>query len=261
MFRKLSILLFCGFLVTFGAECEQQNQVIFVITEPLLEEQSNSIDITDHSKFKLSVIEILGDRLGVNIDVLAVPFQRALFMMENGTADFMVGVYRSREREEFMEYGNFVLYSDAMMLISLKKNSFRWGGDISSLKKRQLDIALIRDGEYGDAFNGDDNKNWNIAFLKSSFNLFQFLAMERVDLIACSRQDINYYLEQLDLWDRVIIHEPPISYPSRFISRSKNSKSLITIEIMDKLLSHLEETGELRKLKTQYDIFTRSDEI
>lgn len=97
--------------------------------------------------------KVLAKRLGVSLRFEAVPFKRALFMMEHGQADMMLGPNRTPEREQYMLYLDASLPAEAKALYVLPQSPrIRQYEDLKGLH-----VAVISGNRYSPRFDNDES--------------------------------------------------------------------------------------------------------
>ncbi|MBC96563.1 MAG: hypothetical protein CME63_02365 [Halobacteriovoraceae bacterium] len=98
----------------------------------------------------------------------------------------MIGPYKSKNREAYLDFSNFHFYEDEILFYGLKKSQINWKGDFSKL--RGLKIGAIRGWSLGEDFNKNSQK-LDIIYLNNIDQLFTMLKLKRIDIaIAHNRE-------------------------------------------------------------------------
>ena len=122
-------------LLLLSANCSAKT-VLFVGAEfNSVLEKSNDGKIVGLGADILSLME---QRLGYDIEIIIVPFKRALKMMENGSADGLIGPYKSANRERYMQYSQQHIYEDPLYFYCKKTRDIHWDGDLASVKNKTM---------------------------------------------------------------------------------------------------------------------------
>ncbi len=191
-------------------------------------------------------------RLGHNLKIRLFPFKRALLMIENGEADVLIGPYKSAEREKFMYYNKYAFYQDPMVFYVKVDNSFKWDGELSSLKGKR--IGLTRGWSYGTKF-GQYKKNLRTYTVETVKANFGRLLLDRIDLFACHPRNASKIIVELKIKRKVKMILPLIVVNDGYYGFSKK-KNLKTFLIQfDLEFKKMIENGEILQLNKKYSLY------
>lgn len=107
----------------------------------------------DSNGIYIDIAKTLFARAGYDLDFKVVPFSRALYLMEAGEGDVMLGPNRTAERERFMLYLDAPLPSEPKAFYTLKEAPAIASYDDLTGRK----IAVLRDAKYFPAFDEDES--------------------------------------------------------------------------------------------------------
>ncbi len=111
---------------------------MFVVSEPL-----PGLTNEDGTGLYWDILRAVYEPMGITVKIQAVPLKRAQVMIENKTADVMLGHYRGDSEDFIFPQWH---YSAQTISALFKKGSLNWNGQPSLAGKR---IAWIRGADYG----------------------------------------------------------------------------------------------------------------
>ncbi len=191
---------------------------------------------------------------GYTLDFSLYPWARALAMAKNGSADLLVGAYRTEERLSWFLFTDAVAeVPDSLFALRDRGISYRTLEDL-----KPYTIGVVRGAAHGTAFDG-------ASFLRkepsdSTLRNVQKLVGGRVDLIAGPRENILEALESHfpEHRDAVVALDPPLQVNSLHIAvpRALQDAPAI-IEALNRGLARLRSDGTYARLEERYGIRSR----
>ncbi|PHS79115.1 MAG: hypothetical protein COB59_03425 [Rhodospirillaceae bacterium] len=155
-------------LVGLGKQVYADDYVVALNHAPPYRIIESTSDGTKFSGFYIEIIKELARRLDFSLTFKEVPFRRAIAMMENGSADIMVGPNRTAEREKFMMYLDEELSRErkAFFIQTAAPDIVQYEG-LADKK-----IGVLRGSVYFDRFDADNTLNkFDISDYSSVLNM------------------------------------------------------------------------------------------
>lgn len=192
----------------------------------------------------IDVIRAMATKMGVGLEFKIVPFARALYMMEHGSADFMLGPNRTAEREVFMEYLDEALPQERKAFYGAPSAKEITGySDLGALR-----IGVLRGAKYFPKFDQDtDLRKFPYANYEQALRGAQ---RGRVDVVIMPEMAGDYQLRKIG----VPLRKSPYIAPGRdsFITISKKSPFLAERQAFEKVLQALKRAGAIDQIRAKY---------
>lgn len=242
----------CFFALMLSISCVAK-PVLFVGSEfPSVLEKTSSGEIIG---IGADIIHLMEQRLGYDIEISFVPFKRALKMMENGSADGLIGPYKSVNREQYMHYTQQHIYEDQIYFYGKKESEIQWGGDFSLLKGQAVAVVL------GWFLGAEFERHRNSFVISDVVNLeagFKMLMADRVDLILAYPAAVDRVEKSLDIDNKIKLLPPAVTINKGYFAFSKIKANKEFVEQFDSQLSLMAKSGELHELVKKYPNLTIS---
>lgn len=141
----------------------------------------------------IEVARLLAKRFDLNIEFLYCPFARCLNLLENGSADFIVGIHKRNERKEYLSYLNQPYSSRTTALrFYLRKNSEH---DIQYYEDlKTLNIGVLRGAAYFERF--DNETSLKKTEVTTHQQLLEMLVKERFDTFLGREVSFRSYVSE-----------------------------------------------------------------
>lgn len=177
-----------------------------------------------------------------------IPWSRAIHMVKNGDVDGIVGPYKSKEREEFLNYSSTPFYEDSMVFIKKRETKVKWTGNYTDLIRHH--IIIVRSWSYGGKFEQAMHK---LATTEASNaeTAIKMLMNNRGDIVAINRRNAIFELRKQELEQRIEILYPALNVNRGYFafSAKRHSKNY---DKFNKALTELKNSGKLKKISDQY---------
>jgi len=137
----------------------------------------------------IDLIQLAAEKVGVEVEFVAMPWKRALKSIREGTGDAISYVIKTPERSSFLIYhsGNIISQGSSRFAY-LNGRDFGYDGSLSSVRDRH--IGVIHGYNYGEKF--DRNQLNNLTNVSSEKQLLQMLLDRRLDLILVNIDRLKY---------------------------------------------------------------------
>lgn len=199
----------------------------------------------------IQLMKELAQRLGLRIEYEFVPFKRGLYMLENGQVDFMTGVLRRNEREEYLHYIEpaYKKYSD--------KAFYVLNGNEHIVKKHEdlhnLVVGTLLGVKYYPKFDNDELINKQSITDRDS--RFKMLLAHRIDAVISSECSGDYRIARLGLSD--VVSKADYVYRKEqhvYMVLSKKSIHAKNIDKINTVLGNLLNEGVYENIKKNFSL-------
>jgi polar amino acid transport system substrate-binding protein len=130
-----------------------------------------------YSGIYIDVIREAAKRAGIGLKFEVVPFKRALFLMETGEADLMLGPNRTDERLDYMYYFGAALPNEPKVVyVGVLDGNVRKVADFQNKM-----VGVLRGANYGWQLN--DAANLRMIEAADYNTLFRMLDLQRIDAL------------------------------------------------------------------------------
>ncbi|WP_158253737.1 substrate-binding periplasmic protein [Chromobacterium alticapitis] len=200
------------------------------------------------SGIKVRVLQEIGRQLGLTVAVKILPWKRCLSEAQDGRVDGILPLYKTPEREQFMEFSEPVMRQYNCFLY--KKSAFHgtvdWK-DYETLKSHRLgmEIGSVVDKDMEAAFESAHP----IQRAVDSVTLIKMMESGRIELATVDSNVGKFLVRQQGVEDTVGVSDVPIgklSYAA--FGLSKASGAAKWIPDFNKALARMRATGQLDKI-------------
>ncbi|MCP4020918.1 MAG: amino acid ABC transporter substrate-binding protein [Desulfobacteraceae bacterium] len=188
--------------------------------------------------------------MGYTVRLSIFPWKRGMVMMDKGQVDIIFPTVKNPERLKKYAFSKELSYPPNYYLIYVSKDRpFKWHG-LKSLNKKK--VGVIKAFSYGPAWAKylAEGKAKIYEFYKLD-DLFQQLAMERVDAIVGYQLSYDYNLHKLGMADK-FKRMPPFDESKSFVMGKKNPKVENLLSIFDQGKAKLKESGKLKEIMIKW---------
>ena len=189
--------------------------------------------------------------LGYKIDLEILPWGRALKYVQDGRVDAVFTIYKSDERERFLQYTNEILVMQRVAFFKLKDSNFIYNGDLSSLK--DMTISVVQSVNYGKTFqNGIDNNYFNIVHSVDGDRSLQTILHKRADLMVSNVDGANFLIAKHQKQQDIVMVEPLLESIPSYLAFNKVNDYSDLIEQYEKELIRLKNNGTYSQILSKY---------
>lgn len=178
-------------------------------------------------------------RSGVELDIVAVPWKRALAELEAGRAG-NGALYKNSERLQKYDFST-KLFDEVQIVYVRTGNEFKFTG-VSSLKGKR--VGVIRGWSYGDEFDAAV-KSGSISAdgVDSDEQNFKKLLIGRIDAMISIRETAAAAIAAGGYKDKVTALSPPLSNSSAYIAFAKSAHKQEVIDKLNKAIQAIRSDG------------------
>lgn len=129
---------------------------------------------------------------GYELEIVFVPWNRAMELAKSGQFDGLIGIYYTEEREQFFDFSNQICSADICFfaLSDNEKIKFDKYSNLNDLD--QFTIGIINGFSYGNKFDNKPFSNLEISN-NMKINVLKFID-QRIDLLVESRENFYYFM-------------------------------------------------------------------
>ncbi len=191
--------------------------------------------------------------LDIKIDILFLPWGRALKMVKDGKADGILGIYKTEERKNFLVYTDLFIKNDDMMVITKSDSEIPWNGELPSLQGQH--IITIKFWGYGGKFDAYKH-NLDITEASKLSHAIEMLSRNRGDILLANKQSVLYELENMKINSDFSFIEPPVLNVPSYFAFSKIKEDYELQNRFNAALHQLKNSGRLAELVNKYTLAT-----
>ena len=195
------------------------------------------------------IVEEAAKKLGIKLEIISVPWPRAIQMVKTGKADGIFSIFKTKEREEYLYFPQYGISKVKNVFITYKDSGIKYSGDLKQMKN--ITIGMLRDNSYGEKFDKAD-------FLikedsKTSENLLRKIILKRNKVGIMNYEVAKYYLNKIGEEEKIEYLYPFVSEAEMYIAFSKKRQSSKeNAEKFSKELAKIRESGLCEKIAEKY---------
>ncbi len=202
-------------------------------------------------------VDIIGavfKQMGHSINVEIYPWSRSLASIQAGEKDCIFTIYRSPEREQFLDFSNESIVPQIVYFYAKKGSSVSFNGDLEALGG--LRIGTAYKVNYGPKFE-EMRSRLNIDEAPTIEQNFKKLAIGRVDLIPSNLYTATSTMQRpgvKELADSIVKLPVPIENVPSYIGFSKLKKLAALRNNFDIEFRKFVASGEYKRLLDKYKL-------
>ena len=202
----------------------------------------------DGSGLFLDITRAIYEPLGIKLDVSFMPFTRAMFSIENQSADAMYGTYSAEiEQKPFLITPQRPIDVEQTIAIFKRNNINEWQGE-ESLKNKQL--AWVRGYDYNDYLSFKLEKFTEVVDTQQGLDM---LAAGRFDVFLDHGGELSYVLKTTD-FDTTAYETGIVFEDDLFMAFANNERGRELAKLFDEGITRLKDNGQLRAMFEKYDM-------
>ncbi|MBB3194669.1 substrate-binding periplasmic protein [Roseateles terrae] len=179
------------------------------------------------------------------------PWLRAQAMIEQGSAQILVGPYRTREREARMRFSSQAFYEDAMVFYARAGQHDLWRDDFNAL--RTLQIGTVHGWVYGERFE-QARRHLTVTQVRDLPTALRMLHLGRLDLIAANQRNSEPVVQELGLGAGVVMCQPPFARLRGHFAFTLDAEGAEWAALVDTGMQRLRASGELARLAARWGV-------
>ena len=184
-------------------------------------------------------------RMGEPVLVSAVPWKRALALMERGDAG-VAGIYKTLDRSDKFDFSD-VLFVERVQVIVLANKAFPYSG-MASLRGKRL--GVLRGWSYGDEFDKAKAAGlFTVEEMDSDAQNLAKLKNDRLDAVLAIKESADASMSGFGGSSRAFTAlEPPLSETPTYLAFSKQMNKQELLKSFNQALASMHQDGTMRKI-------------
>lgn len=203
-----------------------QSPLLFVYNEyPPFEYETEK----GHTGISVEKIRIAAEGANIPLKFSQYPWSRALIMIQNRQADAIFSLFRTKEREKYLDYVLIPLSKVQDVIVSLSSSKFHIK-TFDDLKNHK--IGIIQDNSHGEIFDNLQGLNKDFSVSKDIF-LIRKLIAKRLDIIVITK-DVFHYLIKSHNFERsnFKIHPLIVNQEDLYLAFAKKGEQSQTLAVL-----------------------------
>ncbi len=192
------------------------------------------------------LIRELAKKLNMQIEFNKCPLKRCLKMMEDGTADIIIGINDHSERKKYIQFINTPIKMSTAKVFYLKKGGRHTIQKYEDLKKLKV-IGTKLGAKYFTQFDNDTELHKYP--VTDNTQILLMLILDRIDAVAISEDQGEYLISMLrirgEVEKAIYSHK---DYSPRYIGISKKSHYFSKIDKIESAMNQISESGRLDEI-------------
>lgn len=199
----------------------------------------------------VDILKALSDRTGIPIKIQMTPFNRALEDVKNGITDGMTPIYRTEEREVYLDFTSESLLPDSNSFFVRTDSDIVYDGDLKNIE--DLTVGLVYNNRFGKVFDtAVATGKIKTEGASDIDGILKKLVGGRQDIIIGGTYPILYTSKKLGLSDQIKELVPAVSSEFIVISFSQKTDQSELIAKIDQVLKEMKADGSLDALLAKY---------
>jgi polar amino acid transport system substrate-binding protein len=195
------------------------------------------------------ITEVLS-RIGVEYELIDIPFSRMLEELKNGSMDIGTDLYLKPDREEFVQYPALPYAAYPTVIFKKADNDLNFTGNLEELAS--YSIGYIRDYYIGPLDEYKDQFDF-VATASPEQNI-ENLVNDRVDIIIDIKSTGEHIINEMNLSDEIVAVEPAIYYDYSYVVFSKESNLSNLVYEYEATVQTMFEDGTIERLSEKYGL-------
>lgn len=200
----------------------------------------------------VDLVQEVFDALEQPIQISVLPWARSLKYVETGKADGIFTVFKTPERETFLDYSREVLLPQVIALYAKSDTPVAYQGQLAELAPHM--IAAVHKVSYGKTFDQAvaSGQLPNIRLTYSGDKAMALLLSGRVRLLVSHRYGALYSASRMAGVDAITELRPELENVASFIAFSKQNKLTLLRDQFDAELVKMKQDGRYQRIIDAY---------
>lgn len=201
------------------------------------------------------IVQEVFNRLDYEIKVDILPWTRALTYLREAQADAVFTIYKTKEREDFLDYANEVLINQRIAFYKHKDTNINFDGNFDNLKGNT--IGTVFGVNYGTRFDSAVEK-LSPSLLNSFdvYNNFQNLLLKRIDLLINNIDGADFVIKIMDAGDIIEMLPPVIETVPSYLAFSKHKDFTDLKNRFEAELVNIKKDGTYNRILRKHNLQT-----
>lgn len=188
------------------------------------------------------LVRAVFNELGVQIEIELLPWARALQYLQNGQADGVFTIFKNPQRQTFLLYPDEPLIEQTISLYTDRDKPINFSEKLSDLAPYR--IGLTRAVSYGERFDtAMEDTLTNLTVVHDEETKFMLLAKGRVDVVVSSIGIADFYIEKLQLANRILRIPTEIQRVPSYLAFAKTPANRLRVDRFEQAVRQLKLSG------------------
>lgn len=205
----------------------------------------------DPQGIAVDIVKRIMSSLGHTVNIKVYPWARALDMVRDGEVDAIFTIYKTPEREAFLDYSAEVLIPQIVAFYVKKGSPITFNGDLNALKDKQ--IGVISTISYGIKFD-QMRAQLQLQRVERLEQNFQKLLSHRIDFLISNIYMADWELQKAQLSDEIVRLPQEVERVPSYIGFSKQRGLTTLRDQFDQELLKLKASGEYFEVIRTYGV-------
>lgn len=190
------------------------------------------------------VMRAISARAGIDVKIVAVPWRRALFHLENGEGA-VAGIYKNLERQKKYAFSN-PIHRESLMIYRLTST---FAGENTLEDLSSMNVGVIRGWSYGNAFDNARNVGkFETSEAAGDDQNFAMLISKRLDAVIALREAGDIWIRKLQLEDQIVRADSAMQEHPTFIAFNRNAKDISKLALINRAIAGLIDDGSIETI-------------
>ncbi len=200
--------------------------------------------------FEIEIFKAVMKSLNIETDFIKYPWRRCLNSLEEGSADAVVSLLKTPERDKYTLFPDNYISLSKTVLFTKVGNNIEFKGSYEDLKS--YTIGVISGFSYGDSF--DKAYYLKKDYAQNAQMLIKKLLNDRHDLAAENQVVISGYALKMNVKDKIKFLNPPIHTQKLYVGFSKVKGLKQLCDDFSIALSKFKNSQEYRVILEKYGV-------
>lgn len=165
----------------------------------------------------IDIINQVAQSMNLSVQYDSYPWKRMLNYGKEGKVDAVMPLFRTDEREQFLNFPETGLIDEANNFFTSNANPISYSGKLADVTNHK--VGVIDNYSYGEEFDTADFTDKTI--VNNIEQLILLVQNERVELGLGNLQVVSYSAKKMDVADKIHFFDPPVTIIPLFIGFSK----------------------------------------
>ncbi len=179
------------------------------------------------------------------------PWARAQEMVANGSADVLVGPYKTPAREARFSFADQPFYQDNMVFYKLAGSKIGWDGSYTSLQGKRL--VAVTGWVYGSSFD-EERTSLGVTNANTVEGGLTMLLNNRMDFFVANERNTAAGIASLGKYDQFVVVSPMIGKEVGYFAFPKDAEHAELRQAFNTGLGRLIESGEYAAMAKRFSI-------
>ncbi|MES2949595.1 MAG: transporter substrate-binding domain-containing protein [Pseudomonadota bacterium] len=193
----------------------------------------------------------IAQQQGLTVKFGIFPWARAQEMVANGSADVLVGPYKTPAREARFAFADQPFYQDNMVFYKLAGSKAAWDGSYASLKGKRL-VAVLG-WVYGSPFD-QERANLGVTNANTVESGLTMLLNDRMDFFVANERNTTAGMAALGKYDQFAVVSPMLGREVGYLAFVKDAEHEELRQAFNAGLGKLIDSGEYAAMAKRFSI-------